>query len=125
MYTAVKNVSKGLMAAALGLVFVFGGSAFKADSKRVQYTFQYNSLDKSQGEVQKESNWIYNPNAAGCNEVQQEACLIRVDASFVNTSGTPTLDPSLNLIATPHTATRAYVTSSDDGDMEIENKTAQ
>lgn len=125
MYTAIKNVSKGLMAAALGLVLVFGGSAFKADSKRVQYTFQYTGSDKSRTEVEKESNWTYSPNAAGCDQIQQEACLIRVDASFVNTSGTPTLDPSLNLIASPHTSTRAYVVSSDDGDMDIENKTAQ
>ena len=125
MYTAIKNLSKGLMAAALGLVLVFGGSAFKADSKRVQYTFRYNSSDKSQAEVEKESNWIYSPSSAGCNQVQQEACIIHVDQSFVNTSGTPTLDPSLNLLATPYTSTQAYVTSSDDGDMDIENRTAQ
>ncbi|QPH38651.1 hypothetical protein [Pedobacter endophyticus] len=125
MYTTVKKVSKGLMAAALGLVLVFGGSAFKADSKRVQYTFKYNSANKSKAQVETLSNWIYDPSAAGCNEVQQEACIIHVDQAYVNTSGTPTLDPSLNLVATAFNSSRAYVSSSDDDTMEIENRTAQ
>ena len=125
MYTTVKKVSKGLMAAALGLVLVFGASAFKEDSKRVQYTFKYTAANKSKAQVETLSNWTYEPNAAGCNEVQQEACIIHVDEAYVNTSGTPTLDPSLNLAATALNSSLAFVSSSDDDTMRIENRTAQ
>ncbi|MFC3560194.1 hypothetical protein [Pedobacter jamesrossensis] len=125
MYKIIKNLSKGILAAAFGLALVISGSAFKADSKRVQYTFRYDGANKSKAQVETLSNWIYDPSAAGCDEVQQEACIIHVDQAFVNTSGTPTLDPSLNLVATPYTSTRAYVSSSDDENMDIENRTAQ
>jgi len=125
MHTTIKNLSKGLLAAAFGLALVFGGSAFKADSKRVQYTFRYDGSIKSKAQVETLSNWVYDPNATGCDEVQQEACIIHVDQAFVNTSGTPTLNASLNLVATPVTSSRAYVSSSDDDTMEIQNRTAQ
>ncbi|GAA4196168.1 hypothetical protein GCM10022289_01460 [Pedobacter jeongneungensis] len=126
MHTTIKKVSKGLMAAAFGLLLVVGGSAFKADSnKRVQYTFRYNNADHSLGAVQTLSNWVYDPSAPSCDEEPQEACTIKVDQAYVNTGGTPTLKSTLNLQASAYTTTSAFVIGSDDESMAIENRTAQ
>lgn len=127
MYTAIKNVSKGLMAAALGLVLVFGGSAFKSDSngKRVQYQFRYNAIPHAESDVETLSNWTYDPSAPSCEEDQEAPCTIKVDQAFVNTGGTPTLKSTLNLNASPYTTSSAYVIGSADEDMEIINRADQ
>ncbi|RZJ91811.1 MAG: hypothetical protein EOO20_03995 [Chryseobacterium sp.] len=124
MYTTVKKLSKGLMAAALGLVLVFGGSAFKAENKRVQYKFRYNNpSDYSQGAVQTESNWIHDESAPECDGVLEQPCTILVDQNFVNTGSTPTLKTSLNITASATSS--GFVTGSSDNTMVIENRTAQ
>ena len=123
MYTISKKVSKGLVAAALAFIFVFGASAFKGEYKRDTQRFRYNGPDHTEAEVEKLSNWINDSEAPACNEVQQQACVIVVDDLYVNPDGS--LKSTLNLAATEYTPSSAYVSGSSDFSMQIENRTAQ
>lgn len=127
MYRKIKNLSKGLLAAALGLTLVVTGSAFKPESnaKRTQYTFRFNDANHSEANVEDESKWVYDATDPECDEVFQQACLIKVDAAYVNPGATPTLKSSLNLNASAISSSNAYVAGSADGDMEIQNRTIQ
>jgi precorrin isomerase len=125
MYTAIKNLSKGLMAAALGLVLVFGGSAFKSENNRIQYKFRYTGINHAESDVETLSNWTYDASAPSCVQELEAPCTITVDAAFVNTGGTPTLKSTLNLDADPYSLSSAYVVDSADDDMEINNRAEQ
>ena len=127
MYIKLKNLSKGLMAAALGLTLVVTGSAFKPESnaKRTQYTFRFNDANHSEANVEDESKWVYDATAGDCDQEQEQACLIKVDAAYVNAGATPTLKSSLNLNANAISSSNAYVAGSADGDMEIQNRSIQ
>jgi len=127
MNTNLKNLSKGLLAAAFGFALVFTGSAFKAEnnSNRTQYTFRFNDANHSEANVEDESKWVNDPNADECDEVLQQACLIKVDAAYVNPGATPTLKSTLNIAANPVSLSNAYVAGSADGSMEIQNRSIQ
>lgn len=127
MNTNIKNLSKGLLAAAFGLTLVFTGSAFKTESNanRTQYTFRFNDANHSEANVEDESKWVYDATDPECDEVFQQACLIKVDAAYVNAGATPTLKSTLNIAANPVSLSNAYVAGSADGGMEIQNRTIQ
>ncbi|MCX2584817.1 hypothetical protein [Pedobacter sp. MR22-3] len=126
MYTAIKNVSKGLMAAALGLVLVLTGSAFKSEktSKLERYQFRYTGPSLSQADVEEETYWTHDESAPVCDNEQEAACTITVYKSFVNEGTTPTLKSSLNISAS-NAASTAYVSGSSDNTMDIINRSAE
>jgi len=125
MKTNFKNLSKGLLAAAFGLALVITGSAFKSENKRTQYTFRFNDSNHSEANVEDESKWVYDATDPECDEVLQQACLIKVDAAYVNPGATPTLKSTLNIAANAVSLSNAYVAGSADGNMEIQNRTIQ
>jgi len=126
MYKAIKNVSKGLLAAALGLVLVFTGSAFKSEKggKLDRYQFRYTGPTLSQSDVENESYWTHDESAPVCDNEQEAACTITVYKSFVNEGTTPTLKSSLNISAS-NAASTAYVSGSSDNTMDIINRSAE
>ena len=127
MNTNIKNLSKGLLAATFGLTLVFTGSAFKTESnaKRTQYTFRFNDANHSEANVEDESKWVYDATAGDCDQEQEQACLIKVDAAYVNAGASPTLKSTLNLNASAISSANAYVAGSADASMEIQNRSIQ
>jgi len=58
MKTTFKNLSKGLMAAAFGLVLVFAGSAFTtANGSRVGHFYRYKLTTYTQAQIQSPANY--------------------------------------------------------------------
>jgi len=125
MYTTIKKVSKGLMAAVLGLTMVLAGSAFKGDSnKKAPQRFKYIGTTFTEAAVENLSNWSHDEDAPECDRTPQQACVIIVDSQFVNPNGT--LKSTLNLTAAQYSSsTNYYVSGSSDSSMDIENRTAQ
>ena len=125
MKTTFKNLSKGLMAAAFGLVLVFAGSAFKADktAAKTMYTFYYDGPDYTAAQVTNESNWKFDADDNTCSGINEQACTIRVSASFVdNPTSSPSLKSSLNLVSTASAPSINYVSGSADGALQISNE---
>ena len=125
MNTNIKDLSKGLLAAAFGLAFVLTGSAFKEgkNAKRTMYTFYYDGPNYTAAEVTNESNWKYDSNDNTCSGIDEQACTIRVSAGFVdNPASAPSLKPSLNLTAAASSSSINYVSGSSDSALQISNK---
>jgi hypothetical protein len=126
----MKNFKKmsGLMALVFGLVIVFSQSAFKAfnsGGKRLTYEFKYiGPSNPDATDVETIANWQYDEFASQpCTPAQEKPCRLNVDAAYVNTSGTPTLDSSVALVAAENTDTDTYyLSSSADGNMVITNR---
>ena len=106
----------------LAATLFFTQSAFKQTQKRALQTFYYNGPNLSSTEVAKPSNWVYDSGANICSGINDQACTIQVDPSFVN-SGSNTLKSNINLTTanSPAPLITAYVTGSADTDMQIYN----
>lgn len=126
MKTTLKNVSKGLLAAAFGLALVFIGSAFKPDNgaKRAMYTFYYDGPDYSVAEVTDESNWRHDADNNICSGDNQQACTIQVSDAYVDSplAAPKTLKSSLNLTAATSAPNIAFINGAADGSLQIYNE---
>ncbi|WP_460767137.1 hypothetical protein [Niabella terrae] len=77
-------------------------------------TFQYNGLDFSQTEVQKNSNWNYTTNTTACPAGSDIACKINVSDAYVVPDGSGyKLDPSL--VITASSGSISHVISTTEG----------
>ncbi|KQS36851.1 hypothetical protein [Pedobacter sp. Leaf194] len=125
------KIKTGLLAFVFGLAIVFSQSAFKyvnnGGKAVASRTFYYHGPNTyTQAQVEDESNWSIAPPEDLCNNVNQAACEIIVDENFVDnpSTPTPTLKSSLNLVSSYNSGTSsAYITSSDDPSMTLENRT--
>lgn len=122
MYTILKKVSRGLVAAALGLTIVIAGSAFKGNSgKKDPQKFRYAGSTYGEGAVEDLSNWIHDNSAPECDPGDERPCTITVDPSYVNPNGT--LKSTLNLNASLSPTSSDYIVAgSSDSSMEIVNR---
>ncbi|WP_443938808.1 hypothetical protein [Pedobacter sp. MW01-1-1] len=116
----------GVFAILFGLALIFTQSAFKAvnsykSSGLEPITLYYHGPTYSLTDVTTESYWNGTPNEEECADVDQQACSITIDRSFVDNPDTaPQLNSSANLIGTFASGT-AYIVSSDDTNMVTNN----
>lgn len=122
MYKILKKVSRGLVAAALGLTIVIAGSAFKGNSgKKDPQKFRYIGSTYTEAAVETLSNWTHDESAPECNPGDEQPCVITVDPNYVNPNGT--LKSTLNLNASLSPTSSDYiVTGSSDSSMDIQNR---
>lgn len=122
MKKIVNKINVAVIAVLLGVGLIAVQSAFKASStKRLRSTFYYDGSNYQTANVTNPANWKYDEDGNLCSAVQERACTIQVDTSFVN-SGTNTLKSTINLTANTSAPNVAYVTGSADSGMGIFNE---
>ena len=106
-------------AIAIGLVLAMATSGFKEGPKNKSgdqlFTFQYNppsGTDYSTTSVQDVNKWSHTSDNSDCSNNDVKACKVRVPVTYVNNpTGTPSLKPSINLVATESSSGISYVSS--------------
>lgn len=103
------------------LVFAFSKKAETA----TRYTFKFNTaLPYTQANVENPANWSAASGTESCDGMDEKACTLEVDASFVSTSGSqPALRSAISIdtnVDVIHNT--AYVTGTADGSSVIQNR---
>nr|MBC7614375.1 hypothetical protein [Pseudopedobacter sp.] len=112
----------------LGIVLAIATSAFKPmpqnENGRAMYTFYYSGpTDYSKANVENEANWTYVASTDLCDFIDEKACRIQIDESYVNNpTSSPTLKSSADVLTnTDLTHSTAYVISTADNGAVISN----
>ncbi len=112
----------------LGIVLAVATSAFKPAVKNSKgftvYTFAYTGpSDYSPAHVADVANWSYTGSSTLCDNNPEKACTLQATDSYVDASGTPVLESSINITTGTGPNGKAYVSSIADNMGTISNST--
>jgi hypothetical protein len=112
----------------LGIILAVATSAFKPALQNEQgftvYTFAYNGpVAYTPAQVADVNNWTYVSSGTLCDNTPDKACRIQATDSYVDASGTPVLQSTINISTGTGITGKAYVSAIGDSMGAISNST--